>query len=242
MNLRLTAASLLALAVIMTSQAQSQETDVRATPSITVTGNGETSVRPDAVFITLGVETRGKDAGEALTENNRAMQQLFDTLERYDIEKKNTQTSSFNISPVYENSRPTRGETSQQPRITGYQVTNRVRIKSTKIDQLGTLLDALVREGANSMYGIEFGVSDPQAAKDEATKAAVADAKRKAELLAEAAGVKVGPPIEISESTSQPRPMMRQSRMMMAESSVPVAEGEQEISATVTITYKLMSN
>lgn len=102
------------------------------------------------------------------------------------------------------------------------------------------MLDALVREGANSMYGIEFGVSDPQEAKDKATKAAVADAKRKAELLAEAAGVKVGTPIEIAESTSQPRPMMRQSRMMMAESSVPVAEGEQEITATVTITYRLV--
>lgn len=242
MTLRLALVSVFAVSTFCSLPSKAQEMNLQPIPSITVTGEGEISVRPDAVYITLGVESAGKDAGEALTENNTAMQRLMDTLERNDIEKKNIQTSNFNISPRYDNSRPPRGEAAQQPKIVGYSVSNRVRVKSTKIDQLGSLLDALVREGANSMYGIEFGVSDPKAAKDKAARAAVADAKRKAELLAEAAGVRLGSPIKISEASHDgPRPMMMEARMMMADSSVPVSEGEQQIKATITVTYKLIA-
>ena len=211
-------------------------------PSITVTGIGEKSVVPDAVFITLGVQTRGKDAGEAMRENNSSMQRMFDDLERAGIGKDDVQTSSFNINPLYEISTPRRGSVGEQSRIVGYQVSNQVRIKSKEIDQLGSLLDSLVREGANTMHGIEFGVSEIQDAADKARKDAIADAKRKAELLAAAAGASVGRPLKISEAVHTRAPIVMWAQMAIADSSVPLAEGEQQISASVTVMYELKAS
>jgi uncharacterized protein YggE len=224
------------------SFAAAHDDDADSTPSITVTGVGEMGAKPDVVYITMGIETRGKDAVEALRENNEAMERLFDNLKFAGIEKKDIQTSNFNINPQYENPQPSRGNASQTPRITGYQVSNRVRIKSRKIDELGSLLDSVVKEGANSIYGIQFDVADPQAVEDEARLQAMKDARRKAELLAKATGARVGAAIRISEFGSTPEPMGRMAEMRMATSSVPIAEGEQQIRATVTVTYQLNQN
>ena len=114
-----------------------------------------------------------------------------------------------------------------------------VRVRN--LDKLGGVLDQLVTAGANQMNGISFDVSKAETLKDDARKAAMENAKRRAQLLATAAGAEVGEVLQISEETSQqgPRPVVfAKQRAAMAE-SVPVERGEQELEARVTVTWKL---
>lgn len=216
-------------------QAVGEEIAIDARPAITVPGRGTVSRAPDVAYVMLGVETQAPGAREALDENNRAMQQLLDTLERQDIPSKQVQTASFNVSPMYRHD----DVRNAPPRITGYQVTNQVRVKVSKLDGLGGLLDAVVDVGANRIHGVQFDIDDPDEATDEARKKAIEDARRKAELLAEAAGARVGRPLRIEESSgdSPPEPMHR---MMAAAESVPMAQGEQEVTARLSVTYELL--
>lgn len=214
-------------------QSQAEEIDINARPTITVTGHGETSQAPDAASITLGVEKQAPNAADALTENNRAMEQLINELERQGVPSKNVQTTSFDISPVY------RHEEGRDPQVVGYRVSNQVRVKVVELDKLGTLLDTVVRVGANRIHGIQFEVAEAEKAADAAREKAVEDARWRAELLAKVAGAKVGRPLQIQETIGggePPRPMA----MMMARESVPIAQGEQQLTADVTVTYELL--
>lgn len=216
-------------------QSQAEEIDIDARPTIRVTGHGETSMPPNAAYITIGVEKQAPNAADALDDNNQAMQQLIDTLEAQDIPSKNVQTSSFDISPVY------RHEEAREPEVVGYRVSNQVRIKVVKLDGLGMLLDTVVRVGANRIHSIQFDVDDPEKATDAAREKAVRDARRKAELLAKVAGAKVGRPLQIEETTGGGEPPRPMPHMMMArEAAVPVAQGEQQLTADVTVTYELL--
>ncbi len=205
-------------------------------PTITVQGQGQSSAIPDTVFITVGVETRDMEAGRALQLNSASMKKLFDNLKLHEIPEKNVQTVNFNISPEYSSNR----RDQRPPEIVGYRVSNQVRVKLPRVELLGIVLDVLVRDGANSVYGIQFDVDDPQVAEDEARKAAVADARRRAEVLAEAAGVRIGKPLQISELPvgGGPAPVMR--AMAMAADAVPIARGEQQIAASVTVVFELI--
>jgi uncharacterized protein len=116
---------------------------------------------------------------------------------------------------------------------------NILTIRLRQLDGLGAVLDAAVADGANTLNGLTFGLADPKPALDEARKEAVADARARAELLAAAAGVKLGRVISISEGVvpTDPAPMFR------AEASaapVPVAGGEVGLSASVTIFYQIV--
>ena len=103
------------------------------------------------------------------------------------------------------------------------------------------VLDAAVADGANSLNGLTFGVSNEDALMDEARRAAVAEAKARAELLASAAGVTLGPIISISEAAEmmpRPMPMMRAAAEAMP-APVPVEGGELGLSASVSIVWAL---
>ena len=113
-----------------------------------------------------------------------------------------------------------------------------VRVRDLSI--LGEVLDAVARDGANSFEGLTFGLADPAAAGDAARRAAVADARRKAALYAEAAGVALGPLLSFAESGGAPVPqMMARAEMAMASDAVPVAPGELTLTQRVTLTYAL---
>src|SRR4029077_2268912 len=122
--------------------------------------------------------------------------------------------------------------------ILAYEVVNQVHVKVRDLPSLGRVLDQQVSQGANSIYGIRFGLIDPAPLLDEARKRAMADARRKAELYAAAAGLKVGRVVSVQEAgAASPRPELAARAMMSA--AVPVAAGEQEIQASVSVTYVL---
>lgn len=203
--------------------------------TVTVSASGSISAAPDEATISTGVTSEAKTARDALTKNTEAMKNVVDELKGQGVEPKDIQTTQFNIEPVYVY--PKEG---QPPSVTGYRVNNMVGVRVRDLDKLGGVLDQLVTAGANQMNGITFDVSKAETLKDDARKAAMENAKRRAQLLATAAGAEVGEVLQISEETSHqgPRPVVFAKRAAMAE-SVPVERGEQELEARVTVTWKL---
>jgi len=206
-------------------------------PSITVDGVGEVNATPDTAHVTVGVVTDAATAGEALKQNSQRMAELIKTLKGLGIEEKSIQTSNFNVSP--RRNFDQRGK--QPPEILGYTVTNLVTVKVRGIDRLGPLLDSVVQAGSNQVQGISFSFDDPQKLLDQARQKAIEDARHRAEVYAAATGVKVGPVKLIREQgVGVPRPMMAAPMMRgMAAEGVPIAAGEQSITANVNVTFAI---
>lgn len=205
-----------------------------ARPStVTVAGIGTVSAVPDMAEITTGVVTQAPTAAQALAANSQAMERLLQALGSLGIATRDIQTTSINVSPVRR-----QGRDGQPPEITGYEVTNQVRVKVRDLPSLGRVLDQQVGQGANLVHGIQFGRQEPVPLQDEARKRAMADARRKAELYAGAASLRVGRVVAVQEAgAASSRPEMAPRMAMSA--AVPVAPGEQEIQASVTVTFTL---
>ena len=214
-------------------------TDSDATPRvITVAGEGEVHAAPDEAMLSAGVVTNARTAAAALAGNASAMNDVFATLRQAGIAEKNLQTSGFNVSPQY----ATDKNGAQTPQITGYQVSNTVNVVVENLSKVGPTLDALVASGANSIGDITFAMKNPKAAMTEARSEAVADAMERAQTLAKAAGVTLGPITAISESGGYepPRPVYRMAMAMAgAPAPTPIAAGEQSVTAGVSITWEI---
>lgn len=205
--------------------------------TMTVSGIGIATGKPDIATINLGVTSEAKTATAALAENNQKMSTLFSSLKKAGIKEKDIQTSQFNVSPRYVKNRP--GSSYSENRIDGYRVSNQIHVIVRDLDRFGRTLDAAVGDGANTMNRISFGFSDPEPLVDQARVRAIKDARRKAALYAETAEVGLGKILIFQEQYSG-SPQPKQSRMMAEDmSSVPIAVGESQISANVTITFEL---
>jgi uncharacterized protein len=205
---------------------------------VSISGLGEVKSPPDMATISTGVVSEAVSAKDALAKNNAAMAAVIAALKNAGIKEEDIQTSDFSVSPKYPPYQP--NQTTQ--RIVGYTVSNNVTAHVKTLKNLGPILDALVQSGSNQIGGITFGIDEPKKVLDEARKKAVADARAKAELYAEAAGVSLGRVIHISEQTAitPPMPMMRMARAELAQdASVPIAAGQQTVSATISITYEI---
>ena len=203
--------------------------------TLTVNGTGEVRAVPDQAQLSTGVLTQAATAAAALAANSRAMNAVFDTLKRAGIAEKNIQTSNFSVSPQYGSARP-----NGAPHITGYQVSNTVTVMVDKLDKVGPALDALVAAGSNQIDGPSFSIADPKPLLAKAREEAVKDATARAQTLAAASGVTLGPIVSISEGGgySPPQPMYRMA-MTAAAPPPPVAGGEESVSASVSITWDI---
>jgi uncharacterized protein YggE len=198
---------------------------------VTVNGEASVSVAPDMVLIRIGVSSQGKNARAASEANATQMTKVLNAIEQSGIAKKDIQTSRLSLQPQYDASKP------GAARLTGFRVTNQVTIKIRDIGNLPSILDHAIAAGANEMSGIEFVVSQRSHLLDQARGEAIADARRKAELYAKAAGAKLGRVVAITEegASPPPRPVMQALRA----GGVPVAPGEQMLRASVTVSYEL---
>ncbi|OKL45455.1 SIMPL domain-containing protein [Pseudovibrio exalbescens] len=230
--------SLLALSVVTTTLPAMAQTD--DTRTLTVSGVGTVNVVPDQAIVVSRVVTQNETAQAALSENSTKVQALIDEIEAAGIEKTAIQTSGFGINPIYDNS-PEARQSGKAPEILAYRVTNGVEVKADDISKLGSLLTSMVEAGANSVGQISFVVSDPQAKMDEARTKAVADALRKAELYAKAAGQELGDVLSINESGSgnYPRPEVMYAARASMDSATPISAGEEQLSANVVLTFEL---
>lgn len=202
--------------------------------TLAMSGHGEVRAAPDQVRITAGVNTSAATAAAALSANSAHMKTVFAALEKLGVPEKNIQTTNFSVSPQYTN-----GANSEAPRLTGYQVNNDVSVQLDDVTRLGAGLDALVGAGANRMNGISFSIKDPAPLLDKARADAVTDARARAETYAKAAGVTLGPVLSISEGGDAPRPLRVAAPMAFAAKAVPVAAGEESVTADVSIVWEI---
>lgn len=210
----------------------------QVTRTVSVNGTGKVYLTPDTAYITIGVQTVNENASEAVAANNSSSQKVIDALKAVGIAEKDIQTTNFSISPQQEYD-PTTGKPTGK--IT-YTVNNSVFVTVRNIDKVGQVLDAAIQAGANNISGIQFDVWDKNEALSQARKAAVDDARAKAEELASAAGVTLGEVQTINEYTSSgPVPMydMRAAPVMAEAGSVPVQAGQMTLTVEVSMVYEI---
>lgn len=209
-----------------------------ATPTFSLSAQGEVRVAPDMATITTGVQTEARTAQEAMAQNRAQMNQVIAALRRQGIEERHIQTSSLNLNAVYDY------PDNQQPRLRGYQASNQVTIQVHDLDNLGQAIDAVVASGANQINGISFGLADPSAAEDAARREAVRTLQQRAQLYAEATGMRIVGLRSLNEGggyvAPPPMPMYR-AEMAMAQDggSTPVQGGELVVRIDITGVYEV---
>jgi hypothetical protein len=215
--------------------AQAQPTS--ETPhTISVTGSGIAYGTPDLATVQVGVQSRNSDAGLAVDENTSRMKALVAALKELGLEEKDIQTTNFSVYPQQDYDPQTGQPTGQ---VT-YIVDNTVSITVRDLSRVGEVLGQATAAGANNIYGISFGASDPSSLEAEARAKAMADAKARAEQLAQAAGVTLDTPLTISEYISGGPIPFALDRAALAEGQgapVPVSAGQLQVNIQVSVTY-----
>jgi uncharacterized protein len=217
-------------------QAQAQQPQNLPEKRVIVIGEGSVSVPPDYARIRSGVTTRAKTVREAIDANSKLMTAVTAALVDAGIAQKDIQTSRFSVQPVYAPQQP-----NAEPKLSGYSVTNQVSVAIRQIAKIGETLDRLVAAGVTDVGNLEFLHSDTAKALDQAREAAVADARRKAELYAHAAGLTLGRIAWITEdlgyAPSGPMGAMRTSAAVAV--PVPIAAGEDTFQARITAGFDI---
>jgi len=201
---------------------------------VVVVGEGRVTVAPDYAQIASGVTTRGKTVKEASDANSKTMAAIIKALVDSGVAQNDVQTSRFSVQPVYLPQGP-----GIEPKLAGYSVSNQVRAKIRQIDNLGEILDRLIAAGATDVGNIAFMVSDPSKALDQAREAAIADARRKAEVYARAAGIRLGQVEWITEQSGFGPVPLRGQGAAAARAAVPIATGEDTLEVTVTVGFTI---
>jgi uncharacterized protein YggE len=202
---------------------------------IVVSGEGTVSAAPDMATVFVGVSRQARRAGDALQEASKGAAAVLARLESEGIAPRDIQTRNIGLSPQY-----ARSNDGSPPRVTGYVASNDLMVRVLDFDRLGAVLDAIVADGANAMNGLYFDIQERGDLEQIARAQAVGVAREKAEVLAEAAGVTLGAVLTISEGGAGPAPFAADRGLMMeARSAVPIAGGEIDIRATVTIVFAI---
>jgi len=203
---------------------------------IWVNGEGKVTVTPDIATLSLGVEAQAATVAEAQSQAAEAMNMVIDALTDNGVDEKDIQTQYFSIDRV------TRWDREREEEIVvGYRVTNTVTAKIREIDRAGAIIDAVAAAGRDltRINGISFSVDDPSAYYDEARQEAMADARAKAEQLAELAEVELGKPTYISEGTIYPV-YQRSMYEGAAPAPTPISPGEMELTLSVQVVYAIL--
>lgn len=200
-----------------------------------VSAEGVSTRIPDVALIQAGVVTQSATASEAMAQNAQRMRAVVAALRKAGIAERDLQTASISLSPQH------RYENNQPPILIGYQASNQVTVRFRDIAKSGAILDTLVKQGANNISGPNLTVDKPEAALDEARADAIARARARATLYANAAGLKVDRILAISESGAMPAPGPQRLFSAKAEAAADtmVIAGEQELNVTVSVRFLL---
>lgn len=204
-------------------------------PSIVVSGSGEAFAEPDMAELEAGVVSQAQTAAAALEINNEAVAKLLRELSKLGIAERDIRTQDVSVHPQYQ------FQDKRAPQVTGFEVRNQVAVRVRELSRLGEILSRLVAAGGNILSRIRMGVADPAELLDDARRAALADAKHKAEIYAGAAGVRLGGPLLIREDITQappPVPFLERASVA-APADVPVMPGETSFQVQVSVTYAI---
>jgi uncharacterized protein len=201
--------------------------------TISVVGEGEATGNPDVARTSLGVEVRSPKAGTAVADANARMTAVVAALKKSGIAAKDIRTTEFSVNFERPPEPP--------PQSGQYRVRNVAEVTIRNRERVGDVLDAALLAGANDVYGISFSIEDPRPLRAKAREAAAADARARAQELARASGVVLGPLLSLSEEgAAAPRPVAMRAMSMAA--GPPIESGELTVTAQVQAVYEIAAS
>lgn len=217
-----------------TAQAQVEE-EAKDKRTMSVSGQAKVSASPDFATINLGVITEDKDATVAQKANATSMDKVIASIKASGVKAEDMKTVNYSIQPRYDYNEKTR-----ESRIVGYTVSNSVNVTVRDLAKTGSIIDAAAQSGVNTTSNINFGLSNYEEFYNEALEKAVLAAKKKADTMAGALGVKLIAPISVNEGGGYSPLSNYAVYDMKAMSNVqtPIQAGSLEITANVSIVYE----
>lgn len=204
--------------------------------TIVVSGTGRVAVEPDVADLRLGVSVARPTVADARTEAARIMTSILAAVAAAGVAERDVRTTTLSVQPRYDY------RDNKPPTLTGYDLSNVVEVTIRDLARIGDVVDGTLGAGATSMDSLSFRLADPRPPEREARVAAVAEARSRADVLAEAAGLRITGVIDIVEGSGggPPSPGFKAERMMMAAADVgtPVQAGSQEVAVNVTVTFR----
>lgn len=200
-----------------------------AVPAIVTSATGEAKLTPDRAAIYVGVQSKGGTAAAAARDNAQRQSAVIGAVVALGIPRQQISTENYSVNPEMRVDPST-----QRSSITGYLVSNVVRVELLRVDQVAPVIDAALAKGANQINSLEFSASNSDAARREALTAAIAVARADAEAMARAAGGSLGPLLELATGDMGPRPVYRTATALSMAPATPIEPGEQTVSVSVT--------
>jgi len=223
--------------------------EVVSTPharTISVTADGKVIVKPDIAMVNVSVVETGKNLKDVMSAGNSKMNTLIDEMQKLGIKSEDLKTTSYDLYPVYENNFPIYqvNVVNSAPKIIGYNFSQTLNVKIRELDKVDQVLDKASTNGANQISGISFDVDDKTKLRKEARERAFDEVKKKAEEMAQQAGVGLGKIVTFSEGANDYPPYMQNFRYETAvgasdSAGAAVSAGTKEFSVSVSVTYEL---
>ena len=209
--------------------------------TVNVAGEGELIVPADQANFELAVVTEAATPEAALIENSRRLEQVLASLRAAGLADKELSTGSLAINPQW-SPRPHQAPSGWKPDIVGYQVSNRLRVKTVKIAEVGRFISTAVQAGTNEVNSLYFDLADERRYRQEAIALATRNAQDDARSLAGAAGASLGRIVSLTLDDARPTPVQAMAgRAFMAEAQMapPILSGEVTVRARVTAVFEL---
>lgn len=224
----------LALSLLLLPQ-ETQAAEQPARPTLSVEGTGEANAAPDQATVAIGITTHAADAAKAQNDNAWTAAQIQNAIAALGIDAKDIQTQNYSFRPTYRTEENRRGE------INGYTVDNTVLVCVRDIKLTGKVVDAALSHGANEISSLSFTASDARALRKVALKNAIADARDKADIIAQGLGKRIVGIQTVSENTGYPETRRYVGNMMLAakDAATPIQPGSLTLTANVHIDFLL---
>jgi len=200
---------------------------------ISVRGIGRVRRAPDEAALSVSVERSALTAAEAQAGASERMRKVMSVLSGRGIDPSDLSTETISLEPTYD-------YRESGARLTGYRASQILALRLRRLDELGPTIDAAVAAGASGISGVTLGIADSRSSEDEARGLAVADARHRAEILASAVGVTLGPLVELAEGgpIRGPLPMMAKGMEAMS-AGTPIAEGSTEVVVEIQASFAI---
>lgn len=224
----------LAFSLLLLPQ-ETQAAEQPARPTLSVEGTGEANAAPDQATVAIGITTHAADAAKAQNDNAWTAAQIQNAIAALGIDAKDIQTQNYSFRPTY------RTEENRRSEINGYTVDNTVLVCVRDIKLTGKVVDAALSHGANEISSLSFTASDARALRKVALKNAIADARDKADIIAQGLGKHIVGIQTVSENTGYPETRRYVGNMMLAakDAATPIQPGSLTLTANVHIDFLL---
>lgn len=222
------------------AQPAPQPPTIELVPGIVVTGHGETTARPDRATARVGATAQANDAAAAQNQVSQTISAAIEKIRSLGIPEQAIQSQGIDLSPVYSNP----GSIApSEPRITGYRASSTLQVRIDDLTKIGPVIDAAVASGANQIQGVSFELKNDTSQRQSALRDAAQQARTKAEAIAQALGVALGPIQEVQEQGAAHMPIpyaMGAARASFDAAQTPVQPGELTVSADLTVRFRII--